>query len=84
MAGMFCGVVTITTLLLMTYGTLNETPGLVGLPIGRPKESIVEYYHDWLDKDGFSFWSMRENVKSWWAIKDLPNVMFVHFGNLIK
>lgn len=71
-----------TTATPMWYGALNETPGLVGPPMEKPKESIVEYYHDWIDKDGYPFWSMWENVNSWWAIKDLPNVMFVHFGNL--
>jgi aryl sulfotransferase len=27
---------------------------------------------------------MWDNVRSWWAIRDLPNVMFVHFANLKK
>ena len=66
------------------YGALNETPGLVGPPMPRPKESIVEYFNDWLDKDGYPWWSIWENVSSWWAIKDLPNVLFVHFSNLKK
>ncbi len=64
------------------YNALNETPGLVGPPIEKPKESVVEYYHDWLDQDGYPFWSMWENVNSWWAIRNLPNVLMVHFGNL--
>lgn len=64
------------------YGALNESPGLVGPKMGKPKDSIVEYFHDWLDKDGFPFHSMWENVNSWWEIKELPNVLFVHFGNL--
>lgn len=64
------------------YGALNESPGLVGPKIEKPLDSIVDYYHEWLDKDGYPFWSMWDNVKSWWAIKDLPNIMFVHFNNL--
>ena len=64
------------------YETLNESPGLVGPKMDRPNESIVDYYHEWLDKDGYPWWSMWENVNSWWAIKDLPNVMLVHFANL--
>lgn len=71
-----------TTATPMWYGALNETPGLVGPPMGKPKESILEYYHDWLDKDGYPFWSMWENVNSWWAIRNLPNVLMIHFGNL--
>ena len=64
------------------YEALNDTPGLVGPKIGKPLESIVDYYHEWLDKDGYPWWSMWENVNSWWEIKDLPNVMFVHFAKL--
>ena len=39
-------------------------------------------FHRWLERDGYPFWSMWENVRSWWAIRDLPNVMVVHFANL--
>ncbi len=64
------------------YEALNESPGLVGEKIGKPVDSIVQYYHDWLDKDGYPWWSLWDNVNSWWAIKDLPNVMFLHFNHL--
>ena len=64
------------------YDVLNNTPGLVGPPIGKPNENILEYFREWLDKDGFPFWSFWENIKSWWAIKDLPNVYFIHFQKL--
>ncbi len=64
------------------YGALNETPGLVGPKLEKPKEDIVEYFTDWLDNDGYPFWSFWENINSWWAIKDLPNVHFAHFDNM--
>lgn len=64
------------------YGALNDTPGRVGPPIERPVESIKQYYHEWLDKDGHPFWPFWENVRSWWEIRDLPNVLLVHFANL--
>lgn len=66
------------------YEALNETPGLVGPKIGKPADSIVEYYHEWLDKDGFPFWSLWENVDSWWKVRSLPNVMMLHYTNLKK
>ena len=28
------------------------------------------------------FWPFWENVRSWWEIRDLPNVMLVHFADL--
>ena len=64
------------------YDALNNTPGLVGTPIEKPTDDIVQYFNDWLDKDGFPFWSLWENVNTWWAIRDLPNVHFVHFNRL--
>ena len=64
------------------YEALNDTPGRVGPPIEPPPSSIVQYYNDWLENDGFPFWPFWENVRSWWAIRDLPNVHFIHFTNL--
>lgn len=64
------------------YEALNDTPGLVGPAIGPPKESIVEYFRDWLEKDGFPIWSYWENISTWWQIRDLPNVMLIHYTNL--
>ena len=64
------------------YDALNNTPGRVGPPIERPPEDIRQYWQDWMDRDGFPFWSFWENVRSWWAIRDLPNVMMIHFTDL--
>jgi len=64
------------------YTGLNDMPGRVGPPIEKPSASIKQYYHDWLDRDGYPLWSYWENVRSWWAIKNLPNVLLLHFANL--
>lgn len=64
------------------YEALNNSPGRVGPPIGRPPSSITEYYHDWLDQNGYPWWPFWENVRSWWAVRDLPNVHLVHFSDL--
>ena len=64
------------------YGALNETPGRVGPPIERPPADVRQYFLDWLDKDGHPFWPFWENARSWWAIRDLPNVKFIHFERL--
>ncbi|WP_339949576.1 sulfotransferase domain-containing protein [uncultured Albimonas sp.] len=64
------------------YAAINDTPGRVGPPIGRPEGDVVEYFRAWLAQDGHPFWPYWENVRSWWAIRDLPNVMLVHFEDL--
>ncbi len=64
------------------YAAMNDTPGLVGPPIDPPTEDIHQYFLDWLEKDGFPFWPFWENIRSWWEIRHLPNVMLVHFSDL--
>ncbi len=66
------------------YQALNETPGRVGPPIDKPPQSISRYYDEWLDKNGHPFWPFWENLRSWWAVRDLPNVHLVHFAQLRK
>ena len=64
------------------YQALNDTPGRVGPPIEPPPDSIGQYFHDWLEKDGYPFWPFWENIRSWWEIRDLPNVTLIHFAKL--
>lgn len=64
------------------YRAINETPGRVGAPIPKPPASIRQYFNQWLDGDGYPFWSFWENVRSWWTIRQLPNVFFLHFTEL--
>jgi aryl sulfotransferase len=61
---------------------LNNTPGLVGAPIEKPPASIHQYFIDWLERDGHPFWPFWENLRTWWAIRDLPNVLMLHFESL--
>ncbi|MEH6631296.1 MAG: sulfotransferase domain-containing protein [Halopseudomonas aestusnigri] len=64
------------------YQALNETPGRVGPPISPPPDNREEYFHDWLEKNGYPFWSFWENIRTWWEIRNLPNVKLLHFSNL--
>ncbi len=64
------------------YKALNDTPGRVGPPIQRPPADIRRYFRDWLEGDGYPFWSYWENVQSWWAVRNLPNVLLLHFNEL--
>jgi aryl sulfotransferase len=64
------------------YDALNETPGLVGPRMERPPADIHAYWRAWLDRDGHPFWPFWENVRSWWQIRELPNVRLMHFADL--
>ncbi|WP_170387629.1 sulfotransferase domain-containing protein [Ruegeria atlantica] len=64
------------------YEVLNETPGRVGPPIERPTRDTVQYFREWLDSDGYPMWPFWENIRTWWEIRDLPNVQLIHFEAL--
>jgi aryl sulfotransferase len=64
------------------YEALNDTPGRVGPPIEPPPDDIRQYWRDWFERDGYPFWPFWENVRGWWAIRDLPNVKCIHFNHL--
>src|SRR3546814_18557673 len=64
------------------YEARNDTPGGVGPPIEPPTGNVRQYFLDWLARDGFPFWPFWENIRSWWAIRDLPNVLLLHFADL--
>jgi len=66
----------------LAFQLLNETPGRVGPPLPKADPDIRRYFMTWLENDGAPYWSFWENVATWWALKDLPNVRLVHFARL--
>ena len=64
------------------YDAVNKSPGLIGPPLEPPTEDILEYWKTWMERDGFPYWSFWENVRTWWAIRNLPNILMVHFDVL--
>jgi aryl sulfotransferase len=64
------------------YEMLNETPGLVGPRMERPDPDVRRNFRRWMENDGAPHWSLWDSASSWWAVRDLPNVMLVHFNHL--
>jgi len=64
------------------YRAINDTPGRVGPPIGKPNPDIRQYFNEWLEGGGHPFWPFFEHVAGWWEICELPNVMLLHFADL--
>jgi aryl sulfotransferase len=64
------------------YDILNDTPGRVGPAIGRPPATVRQYYDEWMAKDGYPLGPFWANIRSWWAIRDLPNVLLMHFADM--
>ncbi|MDP6426856.1 MAG: sulfotransferase domain-containing protein [Rhodospirillales bacterium] len=66
----------------LAYELLNSRPEFGPGPERLRSEDVREYYLDWFNDNDFPFWSFWENVRTWWAIRDLPNIYFLHFQNL--
>lgn len=64
------------------YRALNDSPGRVGPPIEKPPTDVVQYYREWFERNGYPFWPFFENVRSWWQVRTLPNVMMLHFADM--
>lgn len=64
------------------YQALNDAPGRTGPPVERPPGSVHQYYREWFAGDGYPWWPFWSNVRSWWEIRDLPNVRLFHFADL--
>jgi len=64
------------------YDALNNTPGRVGPAIEKPPADPAEYFTTWLRNEGYPFWPFWEVMRTWWEIRDLPNVHMVHFADL--
>jgi len=64
------------------YDMINNTPGLVGPKLERPAGDVYQYFNDFLEKDGYPCWAFWENIRTWWEIRELPNVKLLHFNDL--
>ena len=64
------------------FDLFNGTPGLVGPELKPPAEGVHAFYREWFARDGYPLWSFWENVRSWWSLRHLPNVMLVHFNDM--
>ncbi|MFP6582056.1 MAG: sulfotransferase domain-containing protein [Candidatus Hydrogenedentota bacterium] len=64
------------------YAAINDSPGRVGPPMPRCNKPVREYFREWIENDGSPEWSFWDNIRSWWVIRQFPNVYLLHFANL--
>ena len=45
-----------------------------------------DFWDDWVEtkEDKSEYWSYWKHIKSWWQVRNLPNVLLVHYDNLIN
>jgi len=73
------------------YLGFNTTRGRVGDEFPRPPADIHEFWRLWTtrgwfewESDGWPYWSHLTNVQSWWEFRRLPNVLLVHYGDMVE
>jgi len=73
------------TMLLM-----NLIPGRVGGPLPPCPEDVHELWRKWITRgwfewetEGYAWWSNLHNVQSWWDYRQLKNILFVHYSDLL-
>jgi aryl sulfotransferase len=72
-----------------TYELLDATGGELG-PMPRCPASERELWSDWMTRslfdwetDGWPFWSHHHHAASFWSHRNLPNVLLVHYADLL-
>jgi aryl sulfotransferase len=58
-----------------------ELPTCPGSPRELWPRWISEGWFEW-EPDGWPFWSHSHHLATWWDVRDLPNVLFVHYRDL--
>ncbi|OZG71213.1 hypothetical protein BTA51_21425 [Hahella sp. CCB-MM4] len=60
-----------------------------GAPFPR-SSTFNEFWADWISKgwfewehDGYPYWSHLHFIQTWWDFRYLPNILFVHFADLL-
>lgn len=72
------------------YDGLNNTPGRVGDPMPRCPQDILDYWRIWItcgwfpwEQEGYPHSGNLHHTQSWWQFRHLPNLLFVHFSDLL-
>ncbi|MBH1929331.1 sulfotransferase domain-containing protein [Serratia rubidaea] len=61
------------------YRQLDSAEGQNAAAPPKPSAAIEQYWRQWLAEESEAFW---HNIRSWWAIRSLPNLLLLHFNDL--
>ncbi len=73
------------------YDIMNNVLERVGDEFPRPPEDVHAYWQGWITRgwfddetDGWPHWSHFTNVQSWWNERHRENILFAHFGDMLR
>ncbi len=69
---------------------MNIIPDRVGDPMptydgdvhGSWQKWMTQGWFDW-ENDGWPYWSHLHHIKTWWEFRNLPNIEFFHYGDML-
>ena len=64
------------------FALFNNAPGRQGPPLERGVNDARAFYRRWFDGNGDPYWPFWENIRSWWSVRRLPNVLMLHFNDM--
>ncbi len=74
----------------MFFQIVNSVPGRVGDAFPVFEGDIHSRWRDWMTRgwfdwetDGYPYWSHLHHCASWWEFRELPNIHFVHYADLL-
>ena len=69
---------------------MNSVPGRVGDPFPPCPQDIHEFWQEWITRgwfpwegEGYPYWGNMHHIKTWWEYRLLPNILFVHYADLL-
>lgn len=74
----------------MMMAAFNTTPGRVGPEFPACGDDIHAFWHGWItrgwfawESEGYPYWSNMAHAQSWWNYRGLPNILLVHYADLL-
>jgi len=69
---------------------LNRIPAHVDRPFPPCPDDIHNFWREWMtrgwfewESEGYPWWSNLRHTQTWWNFRHLPNILFVHFNDLL-
>lgn len=73
---------------ITTY--VNDTPGREGATFPPCPADIHAFWQEWItqgwfpwESEGYPYWGNLHHTQSWWSYRHLPNILFVHYNDLL-
>lgn len=62
----------------------------LGIPWPETSKDMRTFWREWLtrsyfpwENEGFPYWSMFHHHATWWNYRHLPNILFIHYNDLL-